>query len=143
MNQIIELHDSRLETIRFDAECTFVIFSHAYIHRSSGEPGKDPGTGWSQRAELIFHGSPEVSLPISWPCNIIDGRLKLGDVVHANHIPIPLSHQGTVILELELLDDDGEFTVIELTGSDPHLTLLGEAKYIEEFSGVSKDVNGE
>ena len=54
MNQSIELHDSVLGEIGFaegDAKLSFV---HAYIHRSEGRPGIDPGTGWSQKAELII-----------------------------------------------------------------------------------------
>jgi hypothetical protein len=137
VNQIIELHDSQLASIKFVAGQAVVLFSHAYVYRSLGEPGKDPGSGWSQRAELSFRESPEVRLPESWPCNITDGRLRLGDAVYDNHIPIPLNHQGNVALELELIDCDGEFTVIELTGNYPRLKLLGEAQYVEEFSGVS------
>ena len=139
MNQIIELHDSQLASISFVNGRALVVFAHAYIHKSSGKPGRDIGTGWSQSAELVIHESSEVNLPRSWPCTIADGQLELGDIVHANEIPIPLNHEGKVRLELELLEFDGEFTVIELNGTNARLKLLGEAEYVEEFAGVSQN----
>ena len=137
MNQSIELHDSQLASIHFVDGCATIIFSHAYIHKSYGKPGIDSGTGWSQAAELVIQESPEVKLPESWPCMISDGQLELNDLVHANEIPIPLWHEGRVRLKLELLEFNGKFTVIELTGTHPRLRLLGEAEYVEEFAGSS------
>jgi len=53
----IELHDSVIATIVLDGGTTLITFSHAYIHQSDGVPGVDPGSGWSQRAELRINRS--------------------------------------------------------------------------------------
>ena len=137
MNQSIELHDSKLATIAFTDGRATIVFSHAYIHRSAGKPGRDPGTGWSQRAELIFERSAAVDLPGSWPCTISEGQLELNDIVRDNEIPIPLHHQGQVKLKLGLLEFNGAFKNLEITGTNAQLRLLGEAQYVEEFSGAS------
>src|SRR5687768_3959331 len=104
MNQIIELHDSEMACIWFSYGAAIIIFSRAYIHRSEGEPGRDPGTGWSQRAELVIERATEIDLPSAWPCSIYDGFLELNDVVYDNEIPIPLAHVGSVRLKIDIAD---------------------------------------
>jgi hypothetical protein len=76
-------------------------------------------------------------LPGSWPCAISEGRLELNDVVRDNEIPIPLNHEGKVKLRLGLLEFNGAFKALEITGTNARLKLIGEAEYIEEFPGAS------
>src|SRR5688572_12712076 len=136
MNQMIELHDSEIACCWFRNGAVIIIFSHAYIHRSEGEPGVDPGTGWSQRAELVIEQATEIDLPRAWPCSIYDGFLELNDVVYDNEIPIPLEHLGRVRLNLDIADADDKTMQVDFIGNNAHLTLLGEAAYMEDFSGA-------
>ena len=133
MNQMIELHDSEIAITWFDDGAAIIIFSHAYIHRSEGEPGRDSGTGWTQRAELIIGEATQVDLPRAWPCSIYSGSLELNDVVHKNEIPIPLAHVGNVRLKLDIADADDNYLSVEFVGNNAHLTLLGQARYVEDF----------
>jgi hypothetical protein len=133
MNQMIELHDSNIAVSWFDYGSAIIIFSHAYIHRSEGEPGKDSGTGWSQRAELVIGEAVEIKLPPAWPCKIYDGFWELNGVVHENEIPLPFVGEGKVRLKLDIADGDDNFMSVEFVGKDAQLTLLGEARYVEEF----------
>lgn len=135
MKQMIELHDSDIACSWFRYGAAIIIFSHAYIHRSAGEPGRDSGTGWSQRAELVIEHATEIDLPRTWPCSIYDGVLELNDVVYDNEIPIPLEHVGRVRLKLDIADANDNPMSVEFVGINAHLTLLGEATYIEDFSG--------
>src|SRR5262249_911605 len=135
MNQSIELHDSKLAAIGFADGRATIVFSPAYIHRSHGKPGRDPGTVWTQDAELIIDVATEINLPSSWPCAISDGQLQLNDLLLKNEIPIPLHHVGNVRLKLGLLEFNGNFKAVEVKGANARLRLLGEAKYLEEFSG--------
>jgi len=114
MNQLIELHDSEIAVIWFDSECAIVIFSSAYVHKSEGEPGRDPRTGWSQRAELVITAATEITLPRAWPCTIFDGTLELDARILDNEIPIPLAPDGVVRLKLEIMDGDQKYTTLEL-----------------------------
>ena len=134
MNQLIELHDSVIAGIVFDAGATLITFSHAYIHQSDGVPGVDPGSGWSQRAELRINRSAKPNVPENGPYEISDGQLELDDVAYPNEIPIPLSHDGFVRLKLSVIDGEGMDSEIAVTGRDIELRLIGEAEHIEEFS---------
>lgn len=57
---MIELHDSEIAIITYDHGTAKIIFARAYIHRSEGEPGRAPGTGWGQRAELVIGNASEI-----------------------------------------------------------------------------------
>jgi hypothetical protein len=78
--RVIELHDSVISSIDFEAGTTIITFSHAYIHQSEGVPGIDPGSGWSQRAELRINQASKRDVPRDRPYKISDGMLKLDDV---------------------------------------------------------------
>jgi hypothetical protein len=133
MNQSIELHDSELAVVWFDYGAAILIFSHAYVHRSAGEPGVDVGSGWSQRAELVIEEATQIDLPRAWPCKIYEGVLELNGVVYRNEIIVPLAEKGSVRLKLEIADHDGKFSSLEILGKGAHLTLLGEAHFVEQF----------
>jgi hypothetical protein len=105
-----------------------VYFSHAYIHKSKGTPGRDPGTGWSQEARLIL---PEARisgrLPML-PNAISEGFLEVGGL---RHEVIPLPFKRKVAAKLYLAFANG--TEVELVGERPILELLGTPIYLEEF----------
>ncbi len=52
-------------------------------------------------------------------------------MVHQNIIPLPFAEDGDVRLKLEIADRDGQFSQIEIIGKGAHLTLLGEARFVE------------
>jgi hypothetical protein len=54
MNRHIELHDSRIARIDISPGAVQLQFDRAYLHQSTGRPGIDPGTGWTQAARLVF-----------------------------------------------------------------------------------------
>ncbi len=129
-NSIIELHDSEVAeiTVKGDAEVV-ISFSPAYIHRSTGRPGVDAGTGWIQKAELKFTGATVTSRLLQVPQNIWKGHLKLADQLLDNEIPIPLNYEGPVELDLVFSTISG----VVVQAYSVTLTLIGEARYIEEF----------
>jgi hypothetical protein len=142
-NRMIELHDSEIASVEFDAGTAIITFSHAYIHKSDGVPGVDPGTGWSQRAELRIRKASNPDMPKYLPYRIDNGLLRLGDVEHPNEIPIPLSYDGTLTLNLLVADAEYGYNEISITGSGVELKLIGEAEYIEVFSGQRTDPSSE
>jgi hypothetical protein len=106
-------------------------------------PGVDPGTGWSQRAELLISNTSNLDLPKHMPYRISDGLLKLDDVEHPNEIPIPLSYKGTITLNLLIGDVEYSYSEISITGDRVELRLTGEAEYIEDFPGAIIDHSNE
>jgi len=140
VNQAIELHDSVLGAIFLADGGATLTFVHAYLHRSEGRPGIDPGTGWSQKAELIIDQATTINLPQSWPCTIADGVLELNGVAHANVIPLPLEGEKAR-LQLDVIEPDGTFKVLEIKGSNLSWRLIGEAEYLEDFSGSNNSAD--
>lgn len=104
-------------------------FPCVYIHDSIGVPGVDSGSGWVQEAMLRIRDAVVVRSFSTFPVELLDGLLKLDEVILQNEIPIPLRHEGTVEFRLE--SSSGETLLI--TGRDADLELLGEPKYVEEF----------
>ncbi len=136
MNQLIELHDSEVAAVTVENGSVRVLFSHAYIHRSEGEPGKDPGTGWSQKAELLIHNPADNVLSAAFPWMIIDGEIEIDGTVLDNTIPIPFVVEGIFKMKLDVLDGEENFLNIEISGIGARLELMGEASFVEDFTGV-------
>jgi len=133
LNEIIEFHDSEIMQVEVINRNLMRILMRAYIHKSKGIPGIDPGTGWVQNAELqikqlySYGGIPAIRVRIS------SGLLVIDEKAYLNEIPIPLNCESTIYYSV-ILDDGSSFSV---EGKGVTLTLLGEAKYIEEFPGSS------
>lgn len=135
MNQVIELHDSEIAAIWLERDEAVIIFSSAYIHQSTGEPGVNSGSGWIQRAELVIGGVIDDLTEHSF-ITVYGGFLQINEITHRNAVPIPLNLTGRVKLKLEIADADSNFSSLEITGNKAKLTLLGETHYVEEFSGT-------
>ncbi len=131
LNSSIEIHDSVLTAVETRAKQVKLALE-AYIHKSSGIPGVDPGTGWIQNVVLtIEDGTLEGSFE-KLPWDLSDGELKIGDEVFENLIPIPLDRRAPVELAL-MAQRTGD--TVRVRGSRIQLELLGRPEYVEDFSG--------
>ena len=128
MKSGLELHDSRIDWIEIVDADAHVHFSHAYIHKSKGTPGRDPGTGWSQEAVLIIVGSVGLARLPPLPNTIYDGCLEVGGIKHTL-LPLPFTRRADVSLSLVFADR----TILELSGRGAAVELLGQAIYLEDF----------
>ena len=129
MSSRLELHDSRVSRIELVDGAAMIHFSHAYIHKSKGKPGRDSGTGWSQEAELVLREAT-VSGPLPpLPNMISEGFLEVGGIRH-EFIPLPFKRK--VGARLYLLFVDG--AQAEIVGEKPILELLGTPIYLEDVS---------
>lgn len=129
MRSGLELHDSRVSHIDLLDGVAAVYFSHAYIHKSKGTPGRDRGTGWSQEARLLLS---EARTPGPWPSlpnTISEGFLEVGGIRH-EVIPLPFRRKVPARLYLAFIDG----VEIELSGTRPSIELLGTPIYLEDFS---------
>jgi hypothetical protein len=130
MNAAIEIHDSELSAIAAGQDRVTVRLDPAYVHRSSGRPGHDAGSGWSQPVEIVlFGGQIETPLP-EMPCTLDDGRLS-GGADFVNVIPIPFALNSSLQFEAYTLQGDR----IVIRGVAVEVKAAGEAKYVEEFPG--------
>jgi hypothetical protein len=128
-NRAIEIHDSTLDAVSVRDGQAILHFPSVYIHQSTGAPGIDAGSGWVQEA-LLRIGEAVVKRSFSKvPADLLDGYIKLGDVVIRNVVAVPLHYQGIVEIRLESWNDEA----VLITGSSADLELIGEPKYVEEF----------
>ena len=129
MKSIVELHDSKVAEI-VDCHGTVTVhFSPAYLHKSEGRPGVDPGIGWVQNARLVFEdASIHGGIP-KLPCDVMDGELFVGAESYGHLIPVPL--EVTTAIELRLVFDSARTVTVK--GRGVRLELLGEPRYVEEF----------
>ena len=128
-NVAIEIHDSTLECIESDGDALVAVFS-AYVHRSSGRPGIDPGTGWSQTFHLRFRRGRASGNVDMVPIELLGGHVDASNERFENVIPMPFNHVGPAMIELH--GWNGIHIVLE--GEGVEATLIGEARYIETFS---------
>lgn len=110
-----------------------LVLAPAYVHRSTGRPGIDPGTGWTGTARLAVGSGVIVARPAELPCELTTGSLRFGSREIANCVPVPFSEDGSV--EFEAVTLFGERLAIQ--GRSLRLTLLGEAAFVESFPGSS------
>jgi hypothetical protein len=127
MRSAFELHDSRVSHIELVDGVATIYFSHAYIHKSRGTPGKDSGTGWSQELQLVMWRAC-ASGPLPPRSNTVaEGFLEVGGI---RHELIPLPFKRKVGARLYLVFVDG--AEVEISGDRPLINLLGAAIYLGE-----------
>jgi len=128
VNTIIEIHDSTIAAIARVGATVVVHFQPAYLHKSEGRPGVDPGTGWVQEVRLIF---ADAAISGDWPelpCDVMDGEMTVGGERYPNWIPVPFATPK--LAELRLVCDD--FHTVTVEGRGVTLELIGEPRFIEE-----------
>lgn len=128
MKNGLELHESRIDEIAFSEGVATVHFSHAYICKSKGTPGHDPGTGWSQPALLVLNDVVSCGPMPTLPNMIADGFLEVGGI---RHTLLPLPFRRKVDAKLCLVFADG--TQLEILGARPAVELLGQPIYLEDI----------
>ena len=128
MGSGLDLHDSRVDTVDLSGGNATVHFSHAYIHKSKGPPGRGPGTGWSQEALLLLSGVAACGPLPTLPNIISDGFLEVGGI---KHTLLVLPFKRKVAARLCLVFSDGGR--LEIVGERPSVELLGQPIFVEEF----------
>ena len=128
-NEIIELHDTKVDRICQNGNNSVVLFSEAYIHRSVGRAGIDPGTVWIRSATITFKdGVITGTLPIL-PLRISEGVIQIGNNESSNAISLPLDCAGDVYLSLQF--ENG--TKVTISGKSSTLVFTGTEQYLEQF----------
>ena len=129
MSSHLELHDSRVDRINWVDGIVMIHFSHAYIHKSGGKPGRGLGTAWSREAGLILREATATGPLPTLPNSISEGYLEVGGIRHEG-IPLPFKRKVDARLYL-LFADGGQ---VEIIGKRPTVVLMGTPIYLEKFS---------
>jgi hypothetical protein len=123
-NRALELHDTRLVLISEHGGSVRLRVS-AYVHVSTGRPGRDVGTGWSQELELAIAGAAIESRPTALPMWILDGSLQI-DGASEELVALPLDRAGAI--RLDLVGAEGRLLV---TGERIAAEELADAQFVE------------
>ncbi|MFA5193095.1 MAG: hypothetical protein WC740_20490 [Verrucomicrobiia bacterium] len=129
MNTEIELHDSTLAAVGFSRAEAVLSLRPAYIHRSSGRPGIDHGTGWVQDATITIFNASATELPVRLPADVSEGGLCVADKLYQNILPVLDSTGEAVVVELLLVTAEK----LSIRGNGIRIRFSGAAKYVEDF----------
>jgi hypothetical protein len=132
MNTVIELHDSCVAGVTSSEGSVIVQIRPAYLHRSEGRPGFDPGSGWVQDLDLIVSDAVLESSFTEMPRELVHGTLSVGNEVFDNLIPFPLDVQGALRFCAIGLDEER----LAIQGTRATAVLVAKACFIEQFPGT-------
>jgi len=130
LNAAIELHDSVVQSIFRNQLYLLVALRPAWIHKTTGTPGVDAGSCFVQDVILEF-GTAETAGEIGdLPADMLDGELRIEDMVFSNMITLPCEFVGATSFSIHLSPD---YRAISITGHGIKAKLEGEPRYIQEF----------
>jgi hypothetical protein len=125
MNAAVELHDSHVIAIE-TTDSSVIVRLDAYVHRTTGRPGVNAGTGWSQTVDLIFKDGIVDENTLELPCWLSDGNLSpVAD--SAGMIPLPTSIPSPVRFEAFAFSGDK----LVVRGNTLTAVATSEATFIE------------
>lgn len=127
-NTSLEFHDSEVRSVELREGSLIVMFSAAYVHRSTGRPGVDSGSGYVQSVEMEFLGA-------AWEGSIAEcvGRLSSGKVISGgiarSLIELPFASGGPVSAELQFANG----SLLSVKAQKLVCRVAGEANFVEVF----------
>jgi hypothetical protein len=131
VGEAVEIHDSRLVGVERVGPDLVLHLAPAYVHRSEGRPGFDPGTGWLVDLDLVILEAVPESLSSEYPVNLADGEFRAGERRWDNLIPLPLDVADAVAFEAITAESEP----IAVRGSGARIVVRGEMRYCETYPG--------
>lgn len=130
LNSAIELHDSTVASVVHVGQLIQVALRPAYVHKTAGIPGTDPGSGYVQDFILEFSAGRVEADFGALPAEILHGQLFVDGQTIDNMVNLPCEITGAVSLQVNLGPDYRKAIV---SGSGVKVTPAGDAVYVEEF----------
>ena len=130
MNAAIELHDSEIAEVEANGRTLRIVLDPAYVHRSSGRPGIDPGDGLLQKTELIFSEASWSGLSPTCKGTVSDGSV-LVDQSSLELLPCPMRTTGRIAAQIQFKSGD----VLKVEAKAISCTAIGPAKWLEAYAG--------
>lgn len=108
-----------------------MIFEPAYVHRSTGRPGVDSGSGFLQPAEIVFTGAQFTEK--DGPCTgaISEGLISVSGKQFNSVFPLPFNAAGKVSAEFTF--ESG--AVLSITGTGVSCASTGPAQLVDGYEG--------
>ena len=128
----LELHDSVLSGLKQDGGTAVLQLRPAYVHRSAGRPGIDPGEVYTQDFDIVIEGAQLTEDGPAVPFVVWDGAVAFGDRELVNLVPGDL--HGTKPVFLRLVPAAGHRD-LQIGGCSIDIHPVGQAQYMDEFHG--------
>ncbi len=125
----VEVHDSVLAGLSFAGDDVVIRLSPAFVHRSPGRAGVDPGTVWLQTIDLVISEAVVDRSPSGWPVVLWDGSISVDGARWDNVIPLPLALAGAVAFEAVTIPGES----LSVRGNRVEVVLQGSPRYLEPF----------
>jgi hypothetical protein len=129
VNAALQFHDSDVKIINSSADVLRVTFSGAYVHRSTGRPGIDAGSGYIQPAELAFSRAEWSVLPPGCIDAISDGELVVNGK-SMSLVPLPFYASGEISVRLTFVSGASFFAKAESVSCKS----LGDGRFVETYA---------
>jgi hypothetical protein len=126
----LEFHDSTVASVRVVAGDAEVLLSPAYVHRSPGVPGIDPGEGHHQAVTVRLAAASVSGEVAAFAGRLSDGTLFVSGVSQGL-VPLPYSARGNVGLSLVLASG----ATLEVVAGGIECLSHGPTAYVEQFPG--------
>jgi hypothetical protein len=130
MNSAIEWHDSELLEINVPSTREGELILDAYVHRRAQESSEAAGEGGYQQIKITLSSMQSVHPAPELPLLIQDGVIVLGGEEHRGLLPLPMSFDGTVTLNLLPRDDAA---VLLFTGTGIKVEAKGDFRFVERL----------
>lgn len=130
-----EFHDSVLAGFTEEGAKCVLDFRPAYVHRSEGRPGIDPGDGFWQDLRIVVCDAKIKKPDLVLPADIDDGLLTVGEIRMSNIAPTQFREEKKVVMKLFTMAGGAE---IEIEGTSIEVQTIGEPRFAEHFPGSSK-----
>lgn len=127
----LEFHDSDVVELRHADATLRMIFEPAYVHRSTGRPGVDSGSGFLQPAEIVFSGAQFTEK--DGPCKgaISEGLITVSGKRFDSVFPLPYTVTGKVSAEFTF--ESG--AVLSITATGVSCASTGPAQLVDGYEG--------
>ncbi len=131
MTDVIELHDSVIQSLSNIGPDIHLRLSPAILHRSAGIPSVDKGHVFTVDVIVKLQDGDMSNSLGGCPVLLADGKLIMGREHHENSIPIPLRFVGNI--ELSLQDARGSSGIIRASAIS--VEAISSEVYLEAFPG--------
>ena len=99
MKSALEFHGSDVVELRHADATLQIIFEPAYVHRSTGRPGVDAGSGFLQPAEIAFTGAKASEKDPPCTGAIAEGLVVVAGKKYDSVLPVPFEASGKITAE--------------------------------------------
>jgi hypothetical protein len=129
-NAAVQLYDSELIAVGLEG-ASLVLDLRAYVHRSHGIPGTDPGAILLQPAAITLPNGQLLDLGPDLPCTIDEGEISAGDHDFDGLIPCPFSCEDAT--RVNLTSSSGQ--TLRIDADQIRILFTGDPEFVGDFDG--------